>query len=98
MKSEFVFNDKIYKQIDKEEVIFYIEGGYDIFVITKALQDEVLSVTKYFTNIIPYGMIFDSKGNNYNDFLNAMNHYFKNVEIPLNAYVKCYYYIIKSAR
>lgn len=98
MKSEFVYGNHIYKEIEKEEVIFFIDGGYSIFVITKDLQREILAETKHFTDIIPYGMIFDGKNDDYQAFLDAMSHYFNNAGISQRAYARCYYYAITSMR
>lgn len=98
MKSEFVYGNHTYKQIEKEEVIFFIDGGYSIFVITKDLQRDILAKTKHFTDIIPYGMIFDGKNDNYQAFLDAMSHYFNNAEIAQGAYVRCYYYVVTTLK
>ncbi len=95
LKTEFVANSCSYRQIDKEEVIFYIEGHFTIFVISKELQRSSLKRTKHMADIIPEGMLFPSKEDGYPDFLDAMKHYFNNSGLQQNDFQKCNYFVVK---
>ena len=94
LKTEFAFGKHIYKEVEKEEVIFYIMADYEIFVIEKEMQKEILKETKYMSDCISYGMIYNPKGerDKYGEFLDAMEHYLYDMRVK--TYNDCIYYII----
>lgn len=90
LKEEFSFGNFIYKKIEKEELIFYMEANYSIFAIQKFLFD-----VNDIPQIISEGMIYDPKEekNKYGEFLKAVKHYFWGIGNK-NNYDDCYYFII----
>lgn len=95
MKTEFVEGKFLYKQIDKEEVIFYLKGNYIIFVITKEKQKSILQKTKHLADIVSYGMIFSSS-DSYSSFIESVQRYLKNENLRLDEFNRCNFFIVKK--